>query len=128
MIFYKNREWHICTEKVRYTQHNQEITQHVGAEGKEWWIDFADKWEHTEIIEFKDVIATQDQLSRLEEINRLDIGEGYREILGNYVANGKFPEGYNHPLKNLKLEKENLTLSNYVLDVDMRLTMKELGL
>ena len=128
MLYCKNNEWHICKEKIRYIQHGEEIIQHVGAEGHDWWINFADRWEHTEIIEFIPVEPTVEQLQRLEEINSLNIPDGYGELVENYVINNEFPEGLSHPLKELQLQKENITLSNYVLDVDMRLTMKELGL
>ena len=128
LIFYKNGKWHICTEKVHYTQHGEEITQYVGSEGHDWWVDFEEKWEHTEIIEFIAVEPTEEQVNRLEEINELGIPDGFGTICSNYVREGIFPEGVNHPLRGLQFKKENITLSNYVLDVDMRLTMKELGL
>ena len=128
MLFYKNGKWHVCSEKVRYIQHDEEIEQYVGSEGHQWWVDFEEKWEHTEIIEFIPVEPTEEQLQRLEEINELRIPDGYGTICSNYVREGIFPEDVNHPLRGLQFKKENITLSNYVLDVDMRLTMKELGL
>lgn len=128
MVYFKNNQWHICKEKVKYIQHGETITQYVGSEGHDWWVDFADKWEHTEIIEFIPVKPTAEQLQRLEEVNELRIPDGYGTLVENYVINNEFPKGLNHPLRGLQFKKENITLSNYVLDVDMRLTMKELGL
>jgi len=128
MIFYKNRKWHLCTEKVHYTQHGEEIIQYVGTEGKDWWLDFEEKHNHTEIIEFIPVEPTEEQLNRFEEINQLNIPEGFSAELGDYVESGVFPDGVNHILKSLQIQKENSSLSNYILDVDMRLTMQELGL
>ena len=128
LIFYKNGKWHLCSEKVRYIQHGEEITQYVCSEGHDWWIDFEEKWEHTEIIEFIPVEPTQEQIDRLEEVNQLNIKEGYSAELSNYVEYDIFPEGFNHVLRPLQIQKENSSLSNYVLDVDMRLTMQELGL
>lgn len=107
MIFYKNRKWHMCSEKVRYTQRGEEITQFVGADGKDWWLDFEQKHSHTEIIEFVDVVATNEQLARLDEVNQLNIGDGFSAVLGGYVENGSFPEGVNHLLMTLQLKKEN---------------------
>ncbi len=127
LIYYKNG-WHLCSEKVKYIQHGEEITQYVMSEGHEWWLDFEEKWEHTEIIEFINVVPTDEQLARFEEINQLNIPEGFSAELGDYVESGVFPDGVNHILKSLQIQKENSSLSNYVLDVDMRLTMQELGL
>ncbi len=127
MIFYKNG-WHLCNEKVRYIQHGEEITQYVGSEGHDWWLDFEEKWGHTEIIEFIPVEPTEEQLGRFEEINQLNIPEGFNAELGDYVESGVFPGGVNHILKSLQIQKESSSLSNYVLDVDMRLTMQKLGL
>lgn len=128
MLYYKINKWNMCTEKIKYIQNGGEIIQFVGAEGHDWWLDFEQKHSHTEIIEFIDVVATEEQLRRLKEVNQLNIAEGFGATLSDYVENGSFPEGVNHPLRSLQVQKENITLSNYVLDVDMRLTMKELGL
>lgn len=107
MVYFKNNQWHICTEKVHYTQHGEEITQYVGSEGHDWWVDFEEKWEHTEIIEFIPVKPTAEQLQRLEEINELGIPDGFGTICSNYVREGIFPEDVNHPLRLLQLQKEN---------------------
>ena len=108
MVFYKNGRWHLCNEKVKYMQNGKEIEQYVGSEGHDWWIDFADKWEHTEIIQFIPVEPTQEQLDRLEEINELNIPDGFGSMLSNYVENGTFPEGVSNPLRNLQAYKENI--------------------
>lgn len=108
LVYYKNKTWHLCNEKVRYIQRDEEIEQYVGAEGHDWWINF--EHEHTEIIEFMPVKPTEEQLKRLEEINRLSIPEGFGALVEDYVKEGLFPEGYNHLLGNLKLQKENKEL------------------
>ena len=106
MLYHKGGLWHFCAEKVRYIQHGKEITQHVGEEGKQWWLDFAAKWDHTEIIEFVPVEATEDQITRLEEINQLRIPDGFGSMLTGYVQDGAFPEGLAHPLRQLQIAKE----------------------
>lgn len=108
MVFYKNGRWHLCNKKVKYMQNDKEITQYVGSEDKQWWLDFEEKWEHTEIIEFIPVEPTQEQVDRLEEINQLNIPDGFGSMLSDYVENGTFPEGFNHPLRNLQVYKENI--------------------
>mgnify|MGYP000909558871 CR=1 FL=1 len=129
MLYFKNDKWNLSNEKIRYIQHGEEIEQYVGGEGHQWWTDFEEKWkEHTKIIEFIPIEHTQEQLDRLEEINQFNISDGYSMILGNYVKDGVFPRGANHPLRNIQIQKENIDLSNYILDVDMRLVMMELGL
>ena len=107
MIYYKNR-WHLCNEKVKYMQNDKEITQYVMSEGHDWWIDFESKWEHTEIIEFIPVEPTLEQLDRLEEINKLNIPDGFGSMLSDYVGNGVFPKSLNHPLRYLQVYKENI--------------------
>lgn len=128
MVFYKNGKWHLCNERVRYLQHGEEITQYVGSEGHDWWIDFEKRWEHTEIIEFISVEPTEEQLERLEDVQQLNLPDGFGGELSDYVEFGIFPEGFNHVLKTLQIQKDNIELSSYALDVDMRLTIKELGL
>ena len=113
MVYFKNNQWHICKEKVKYIQHGEEFEQYVGAEGHDWWVDFEEKWEHTEIIEFIPVEPTDEQLQRLEEVNSLNIPDGYGELVQNYVINNKFPEGLNHPLRELQLQKLNEQLKEY---------------
>ena len=104
-MLYRNqgREWAICLYKVKYIQHGEELEQYT--HDKQWWIDFADRWEHTEIVEFIDVAATDEQLARLEEIKHIPDGFGYE--CSQYVEFGVFPEGINHPLKTLQTTKEN---------------------
>ena len=127
MIFYKNGKWHICTEKVHYTQHGEEITQSVGSEGHDWWVDFEQKWEHTEIIEFIPVEATQEQLDRLEEVNQLSIKEGFGYECSQYVEFGIFPEGFNHVLRPIQILKEQNEQDAYLVDNDFRLSLVEMG-
>ena len=127
MLFYKNGKWHVCSEKVRYIQHDEEIEQYVGSEGNQWWVDFEEKWEHTEIIEFIPVEATQEQLDRFEEINQLNIKEGFGAELSDYVEFGIFPEGFTHVLRPIQILKEQNEQDAYLVDNDFRLSLVELG-
>ena len=103
MLHYKDGRWHMSVEKVRYVQHGEEKEQYVGAEGHDWWVEFEQKWDHTEIIEFIPVEPTQEQLARFEKIKHMEASE---EILESYVKDGVFPEGIDHPLRNLQIEKD----------------------
>ena len=123
MIYYKNGNWHISTEQVHYRQHGEEITQYVTSEGHDWWTDFESKWEHTELINFIAVDYTPDQLARFEEIEKLNVTEGFASELAQYVKDGSFPEGVNHPLRNLQLQKENEALQQSIAELSMLISM-----
>ena len=127
MVFYKGGRWHLCAEKVRYTQRGEEIVQYVGQEGHDWWVDFEDRWEHTEIIEFIPVEPTEEQLGRFEEVVQLNVPEGFGGELSAYVEFGIFPEGFNHVLRPIQILKEQNEQDAYLVDNDFRLSLVELG-
>ena len=126
LIFYKNG-WHLCNEKVKYIQHGEEIIQYVGSEGKQWWVDFEQKWDHTQIQEFIPVEPTPEQSARLEEINKLRIPDGFGGELGAYVEHGTFPEGFTHVLRPIQIQTEQLQQDEYLVDLDFRQSLSELG-
>ena len=93
--------------KVRYRQHGQEIEQWA-LPSKEWWIDFAAKWEHTEIIEFTEVELNEEQLARYEQVKH-DIPEVFREVCVEYILNGKFPDdSVSFTIAKLQMLKNNM--------------------
>ena len=126
MIYYKNI-WHMCNEKVKYIQHGEEITQYVMSEGHDWWVDFEEKWEHTEIIEFIPVEPTEEQLGRFDEVVQLNVPEGFGTELGSYVEFGIFPEGFNHVLRPIQILKQQEEQDGYLIDSDFRLSLIEMG-
>lgn len=95
--------------KVRYIQDGQEIEQWA-LPSKEWWTEFAQNWENTEIIEFIEAELTEEQLARFEDLNQLNIPEGHRNVCIEYIMTGIFPEGIDHPLRLLQIQKENQAL------------------
>lgn len=110
MLYLKNGEWTLCPYKVIYEQHGETLEQY--AHDKQWWLDFADKWAQTEIIEFVEVTYTDEQKARLEEVKNID--EGFEYYASRYVEDGLFPDELEaedrlkgHPLKMLQLQKEN---------------------
>lgn len=125
LIFYKNG-WHLCNEKVKYIQHGEEMIQYVMSEGHDWWIDFEEKWEHTEIIEFIPVEPTEMQLNRFEEVLQLNIPEGFGGELGDYVEHGIFPGGFNHVLRPIQILKQQDEQDSYLVDSDFRLSLIEM--
>ena len=128
LIFYKNGNWHLCSDKVKHIHHGEEIIQYVMSEGHDWWVDFEEKWEHTEIIELIEVEPTQEQISRYNEVLQLNIPEGYGGELSDYVEHGVFPEGFNHVLRPIQIQKEKMEQLDYLVDVDFRISLMELGL
>lgn len=114
MLYKDNVGLKLSDTKVKYIRDGEESEQFVSSEGKQWWLDFAEKWDHTKIIEFVDVEYTDEQLSRFEEIESLDANE---EILNNYVIEGVFPIETDHPLRNLQLQKENEELQQRLADL-----------
>lgn len=126
LLFYKNG-WRLCSEKIRYVQHGEEITQYVGSEGHDWWLDFEEKWEHTEIIEFIPVEPTEEQIGRFEEVVQLNIPDGFSGELSCYVEFGIFPEGFNHILRPIQILKQQDDQDEYLVDNDFRLSLIEMG-
>ena len=110
MLYKDNEGLKLSAKKVRYIQNGEEIEQFVGSEGTQWWIDFANKWEHTNIIEFVDVVYTAEQLARYEEVKAMDINES---VLQEYVENGMAGQG----LEVLALKKENEELRQLLADL-----------
>ena len=140
MLIKKGNRFELYPHKVKYIQHGKEIEQWA-LPNKEWWIDFADKWEHTEIIEFTEVELTEEQQARVTEIEELPMSEAFRGICIDYILNGVFPEGINHPLRDLQIQKENqeqgidlsereiqeIIQGQQMSDLDIRVLMLELG-
>ncbi len=122
MLLYKNGNWHLCLEKVRYTQHGEEITQYVGEEGKQWWVDFEKKWDHTKILEFIPVEPTEKQLARYEEIKNMP--QDFADVYSNYVKAGEIASvPASHPFNLIVLRRENEELGQLLTDLELRLLM-----
>lgn len=140
MLIKKGSRFELYPHKVKYIQHGKEIEQWA-LPNKEWWIDFANKWEHTEIVEFIEVELTEEQLKRFEEINQYNISEAFASACIDYILNGVFPEGINHPLRQLQIQKENqeqgvelsereiqeIIQGQEISDLDIRVLMLEMG-
>lgn len=127
MLYYKDNKWNISELIVKFTNDGEIAEQFVGVEGRRWWLDLEKLHEGIEIISFADVDVTESQLTRLEEVNNLNIKDGHSEILGDYVINGNFPTEIEHTLRPLQIVKEQLTQDEYLLDLEFRQTMQEMG-
>lgn len=123
-VLYKDEEGlKLSSLKVRYTQHGEEKEQFIGSEGMDWWISFAEKWEHTNIIEFVNVEHTEKQIARFEEIKEIKIRE---DVLTSYVMDGIVGEGLEIialKKENTDLKTENIMQGQIIADLDFRLMM-----
>ena len=127
MLYYKDNRWNISESIVKFTNDGETVEQYIGVEGKQWWLDLEKLHEGIEIIDFTDVDITENQLERLEEVNNLNIKDGHSETLGDYVINGNLPLEVEHILRPLQIVKEQLTQDEYLLDLEFRQTMQEMG-
>ena len=125
MLIKKGNRFELYPHKVKYTQHGKEIEQWA-LPNKEWWIDFADKWEHTEIVGFEEVVLTEEQLARYEQV-KTGIPESYASACVDYILDGVFPEGITHPLRQLEIKYQQTEQDSYLIDQDFRLSMMEMG-
>lgn len=113
MLSRKDNQFELCPYKVRYTQHGEEIEQWA-LPNKEWWIDFEQRWEHTEIIEFTELELSDEQLARFEEIKYMP--EDFTHIYEEYVLSGgtsndvKIPT--HHPFQTIRLQAANNALAD----------------
>ena len=110
MVYKQNNELKLATTKVKYVQNEENMEQVVCEEGNQWWEDFAEKWEHTEIVGFEDIVYSQDVLDRFEEIKNLDLADS---LANDYVMNSVVCDG----LELLIAKKENENLKKMLADL-----------
>lgn len=136
MLTYKDGKWQLATHIVKFT--HTEGYREVYTIDPQYWRDFAERWKDTftlhEIVEFT---PTNEQKMRYENVKNMP--EDFCDIYSQYVADGTILDIAHllvtHPFVAVVNEiqaKENAkTLSetmDYVIDVDYRLTMVEMGM
>lgn len=105
MVYYKDREWHISKEKVKYTDNGKEKIRDIGVEGRVWWTNFEEMWDDITIIEFIPIDPSDLEMARLEKINKLNIPDGFGSIINDYIFKGIFPKEIDHKLRNLQMDE-----------------------
>ena len=110
MVYKQNNELKLATTKVKYIQHSEEFEQAIGEEGIKWWEDFAEKWEHTEIVGFEDIVYSQEILDRFEEVRNLNLADN---LINDYVMDNVACEG----LELMIAKKENENLKKMLADL-----------
>lgn len=113
MIIYENGEYTPCTYRV--TLQNRGVEETHYANFRTYWEDMVAKHEYLTNLSFEEITFSAEQDARLQEISELNIPQGFQAEVKEYVENGNFPEGYEHPLSDLKLNKERLQHQN---DID----------
>jgi hypothetical protein len=73
---------------------------------------------HEKFIElsFSPLEFTETQNERLEKLSTANVPEGFFSIAKKYVETGEFPEGYDHPLASLKINKEQSDQNKEIAD------------
>lgn len=89
-MIYFDEKFKLAEQQITYIHREERITKPIGAEGKDWWIEFEKKWQDMKIIEIKPFIPTEEQLKRFEEIK--DFPEEKYFEANYYMENGEFPE------------------------------------
>lgn len=106
MLYRKGNRWALCPFKVRYIQHDEEIEQY--SHDKDWWLNFEERWDHTEIVEFIDVEYTDQQLDRFKDIEFMP--EDFGHVYSEYVKTGTFiddlPKDHSFDLIKMRYENE----------------------
>jgi len=105
MFIRQEGKWFLHPQKVKYTQQGKEYVRWA-TPSKEWWENFASKWEYATIINFEEVVLTDAQLARFEEIKNMP--EDFPNVYEKYVLDGVFnTEGLpsTHPFQILRIDK-----------------------
>mgnify|MGYP006280984447 FL=1 len=110
MVKYENGEYVPCTYKVTLQNRGKEEIHY--ADFRTYWQDMVAKHDHLTDLSFEEIVFSPEQDARLQEIAELNIPQGFTAEVRNYVENGEFPEGYNHPLADLKQKKEKEKYDN----------------
>ncbi|PIC59118.1 hypothetical protein CSV80_00920 [Sporosarcina sp. P12(2017)] len=125
MLYRKNGQWDLCPYKITYNQYGEQFEKYT--EDRKWWLDFADAWEHTRIVEITEVEHTTEQLERFEDIKYMP--EDFGDMYSDYVEFGIFETEtlhLSHPFLIIKLRKENEDLSMAILELAMSNAKMEL--
>lgn len=110
MIIYEDGEYTPCTYRVTLQNRGIEETHYTNF--RTYWEDMVAKHDNLTNLNFEEVAFSAEQNARLQEISELDIPQGFQAEVREYVETGNFPEGYEHPLSDLKLTKERFQHQN----------------
>ncbi|MGM0437502.1 MAG: hypothetical protein ACQEQD_04455 [Bacillota bacterium] len=110
MVKYENGKYVPCTYKVTLKNRGKEETHY--ANFRTYWEDMVAKHDHLTNLNFEEIVFTPEQDGRLQEIAELNIPQGFTAEVRKYVKTGEFPDGYSHPLSDLKQKKEKEKYDN----------------
>lgn len=84
MIEYKNGQWELCKLILSVTENG--VSREVKVVDADWWIDFANKWEHFKIVSTTELVVTEEQ--KLRYANVKNMPEDFGDIYSQYVEFG----------------------------------------
>lgn len=128
MLYHKNNNYHLPKHKVFYTDNGDQLENYVGSEGKKWWTELTKIHDGIKITKFEELTYTDEQKGRLEEVNQLNVPDGFSTVVADYVLDNQFSEQPNHVLKDLENKIRRELDNDYLIDLDFRMSMTEMGM
>ena len=80
------KKYEIYPYKVNYKIRGVDATQYALPD-KQWWIDTCGKHDHLELINFEDVVITEDMQTRFKEIDTFQ----YYDLAVKYIEGEELP-------------------------------------
>lgn len=114
MITFENGKWQPCTWKVTFESRGKTMTQYTN--NKERFIRLENFHDHITNMSFEEVVFSDEQNQRLEELISAQIPETFDHDAKKYVETGEFPESYNNPFAALKISKEQKNQNKEIAD------------
>jgi predicted mannosyl-3-phosphoglycerate phosphatase (HAD superfamily) len=114
MIIYENGEYTPCTYRVTLQNRGVEDVHYTNF--RTYWENMVAKHDHLTNLNFEEVTFSAEQDARLQEISGLGIPQGFQSQVREYVETGNFPDGYDHPLASLKINKEQSDQNKEIAD------------
>lgn len=112
MVEYQNK-WVPCLWLATFNNFGELESQYTNE--KKRFEDLEKNHEKITNLRFEKVVFSDGQNQRLEEVIDNNIPENFGSEVRDYVKSGVLPEGYDHPLSQIKLKKERAQQKN---DID----------
>lgn len=106
MIYLNAGQFEFCPWRIMFTDRGEQRETYT--EDRQAFETMVSNHAHLEIISIESFEPTQEMSERLEEVKAYP--ERMHGDLVAYIADGTFPEGKKHGLRELQLEKENEAL------------------
>lgn len=125
MLYRENGKWALCGVMIQSDFGG--VKQSTPAKDRKWHDDFASKWTEYKVISAEPIVWTDEQRARFAEVENMP--EDFGDIYAEYVQFGTLESAQKledtHSFRVLLLRKSNASLTDYVLDMDLRMMMLE---